>query len=107
MLKYDLHDSLIESVVFNAESKSLEIAIELCNWRQPDYQSGDPEMLCMRIIFEGVEKYELSIDDFEFDSNEILEVTYDDDRPTVLAFLTEQDAETIRIKAKSVWYSFA
>jgi hypothetical protein len=105
MRKYDLHDSLIEEVDYYGDKKSLEIRIELCNWKQSDYKDTDPEMLNMCITFEGVEKYELSVDNYRFNSNEILEVAYDGELITKIVFLTQDDAETIIVLAKSVSYS--
>lgn len=44
MIKYGLHDSLIERVDYFADSDRLEVRIELCNWKQRGYNVSEPEM---------------------------------------------------------------
>lgn len=102
MIKYNLHDSLIEKVNYFSNKKRLEISIKLCNWQQPSYKDSDPEMIEILMVFEEVEKYKLSIDCYEFDSNEILDVVCVDDRTTKVVFLTENDAETLTVTADNL-----
>lgn len=99
MIKYNLHDSLIEKVNYFNNKKRLEISIKLCNWQQPSYKDSDPEMIEILMVFEEVEMFKLSIDCYEFDSNEILDVVCVDDRTTKVVFLTENDAETLTVTA--------
>ena len=102
MIKYDLHDSLIEKVNYFDDKKRLEIDIQLCNWRQPDYKASEPELLRMLMVFEGVKAFELSGKDYDFDSDEILDVIYLDDKTVKIVFLTEQDAGTLTVTAEKV-----
>lgn len=102
MIKYNLHDSLIEKVNYFSNKKRLEISIKLCNWQQPSYKDSDPEMIEILMVFEEVEKYKLSIGCYEFDSNEILDVVCMDDRTTKVVFLTENDAETLTVTADNL-----
>ncbi|MFL0197611.1 hypothetical protein ACJDU8_18870 [Clostridium sp. WILCCON 0269] len=70
---YDLHDSLVEDIQFDADKKRLIIGIELCNWRQKSYKENEPEMLSCKLIFDRVRKYEFDTDYKTFEDNEILE----------------------------------
>lgn len=86
MLKYNFHDSLIEDVNYIPNEAKLEIKIKLCNWMQSDYKDSDPEMLTMHMIFDGVEKFEMSTENYVFNSNEILDVIELDDRTVKIIF---------------------
>ena len=39
MLKYDLHDSLIEQVVYQDVHRRVEMRVKLCNWGQSGYSA--------------------------------------------------------------------
>ncbi|MCM1045530.1 MAG: hypothetical protein NC417_08455 [Candidatus Gastranaerophilales bacterium] len=56
----------------------------------------------MCIIFDGVERYELSLCDYVFCGNEILHVYKMDEHTVKIVFLTDHDVETMVIKAKEV-----
>lgn len=101
-MKYNFHDSLIEKADYLFSEKKVEIIIELCNWQQTDYKDSDPEMLTICMVFDGVEKYEISIENYKFDSNEILDFVELDDRTTKIVFLAENDAATITVVAGTV-----
>ena len=102
MLNYELHDSLIEKILYSPDQKKVEIFVELCNWKQKDYKESEPEMLNMCILFEGVESFQLSNPDYKFDGNEILDVSETEDSTTKFSFLTEDDVETILIIAQKI-----
>ena len=104
MIKYNLHDSLIEKVDYLADNRRVEIRIELCNWQQSGYRDSEPEMLSIDMIFEEVERYELSLENYVFCSDEILNVVELDDQTIKIIFLTENGAEEMIIKAKKVSY---
>ena len=104
MMKYDLHDSLIEKVIYFADERRLEMKIELCNWQQNGYKDSDPEMRNICIAFEGVEKYELSVGNYEFNSDEILDVVEIDNKTIKIVFLTENDAETLIVASEQIKY---
>lgn len=102
MIKYNLHDSLIEKIDYFTADRRVEIQIELCNWQQDGYKDSDPEIIGVYMIFDEVEKYELSLKSYEFCGNEILEVIEMDDNTMKIVFLTDDNAETIIIKAKRI-----
>lgn len=105
MMKYDLHDSLIEKVQYFVDKKRVEIIIELCNWKQNGYKDTEPEMISICITFDEVERYESSIEDYVFCSNEILDVVKVDDQTIKIVFFADSDAEIIIVKAKKVFHT--
>lgn len=86
MIKYNLHDSLIEKIDYFAADRRVEIQIELCNWQQDGYKHSDLEIIGVYMIFDEVEKYELSLKSYEFCGNEILEVIEMDDNTMKIVF---------------------
>lgn len=103
-LKYNLHDSLIEELNYNKDENRLEIKIELCNWKQIEYKDTEPELVDIRIVFDDIQQYEISVSNFIFDSNEILDVLNIDKNTIKIVFMAENDAETIIISAKNIYY---
>jgi hypothetical protein len=73
--KYYLHDSLVEDIRYLQDEKKLKLEIELCNWRQPSYQDGEPEILKLDFIFTDVTKFEMEPETMLFESDEILEIS--------------------------------
>jgi hypothetical protein len=71
--EYDLHDSLIEKIQFNGEKLVLDI--DLCNWRQKNYNSDEDEMKEIKVIFENVQSYHLDSTNDAVDSDSILEIS--------------------------------
>jgi hypothetical protein len=105
MLKLNLHDSLIEDVNYLPDKKRLEIMIELCNWQQSGHKDTDPEILDICLEFEEVERYEISVENHKFCGDEILQVTESENQTITIAFLTNNDVETIVVTAKQVKYT--
>lgn len=54
------------------------------------------------MIFEEVKNFELSIDNYEFNNNEILDVICINDRTTKIMFLTEKDVGTLTVTANKI-----
>ena len=55
--KYYFHDSLINKIDYYKENERLEFTIGLCYWAQEWYKEGDPELMEIRLIFEGINEY--------------------------------------------------
>ena len=53
-IKYNLHDSLIESFRFDPFSKTAFLEIDLCNWMQDGYEENEPESKTITIVFYDV-----------------------------------------------------
>lgn len=103
-LKYNLHDSLIEDVQYIQNEKRIEMKIELCNWMQSGYKDTEPELVGVRILFDEVKHYEISVQNFKFDSNEILDVLDINENTLKIVFMAEKDVETILISSDKVTY---
>lgn len=56
--KYNLHDSFIESLSYNHESRTLVLNIEFAFWMQEFYKEGERENGLIRVCFKGVSKYQ-------------------------------------------------
>lgn len=56
--KYYFHDSMITNVLFDSNSQKLVFTIEFCNWAQEFYKAGEPELLKMELIFNGIKDYD-------------------------------------------------
>ena len=56
--KYYFHDSMITNVLFDSNSQKLVFTIEFCNWAQEFYKAGEPELLRMELIFNGIKDYD-------------------------------------------------
>jgi len=105
MLKYYLHDSSIESVNYHEGQNRVEIKIYLCNWQQPGYVDSEPENSEVTMVFEGVERFEMSDAGYVFDGDEILDATQIDERTLKIVYLTLHDVGTILITADSIAFS--
>ena len=64
--KYYFHDSMITTISYSAETENLTFTIEFCNWAQEWYKEGDPELLKMELIFEGIKEYDGITGDIDY-----------------------------------------
>ncbi len=55
--KYYFHDSMITNVNYSENEQKLEISIDFCNWAQEWYKQGEPEMLKLKLTFDGIKEY--------------------------------------------------
>ncbi len=56
--QFRLHDSGFDSIIFRPADHQLFIALDLCNFEQPNYHKGAPEILRGWLQFEGVSLFE-------------------------------------------------
>ena len=52
--KYNLHDSLLESIVYDKNNKKSTICVDFCYWQQEDYEESIPETGIILIEFDDV-----------------------------------------------------
>ena len=64
--QYYFHDSMITNVSYSAETQRLIFIIEFCNWAQEWYKEGEPELLKMEIVFEGITDYDGIVGDIDY-----------------------------------------
>lgn len=56
--KYNFHDSLVDSIVYDEKSKTVTIVFDFCYWMQPDYKKEEQENGLLRVTFENVVEYD-------------------------------------------------
>ncbi len=64
--KYYMHDSAITHIDYSEKTQCLEMEIDFCYWAQEWYVDGDPELMKMKISFEGVEEYSGPLGDIDY-----------------------------------------
>lgn len=87
----DLHDSMIEQIIYDESAEALLITIDFLSWRQPAYdEATNAESITRVLHFTGVTSYETVPGVSVFRSNEILEVktkdSMDGDHVTFLVY---------------------
>lgn len=79
--RYTLHDSLVDSILYDDVKKELRMTIDFCYWMQDGYDESDPETGIIILTFEGVDAYNGIIG--EIDSFSILDFLYDNKTVTM------------------------
>ena len=100
--QYELHDSLLEFVSYNAEKEELELKINFCYWMQSNYDNLSPETGLVLVKFYDVIEYSGltgNTDDFS-----ILELKLDQDGSIIISVLDDDKNEffSLSFKAKYV-----
>lgn len=70
--KYIWHDSLVENIEYDNESSTVNICVELGNWRQENYMEGEPETLKCILKFTGITSFCYEPQKLSFNDDEIL-----------------------------------
>ncbi len=68
--KYDFHDSLLENLFYNRETKELNLIIDFCNWKQSWYHDNEPETSIISLVFTNVSN--ATIPEYTPNSDEIM-----------------------------------
>ena len=50
--KYNLHDSLLESITYDEIGSRVTLSIDFCYWQQEDYEEGENETGMILVKFE-------------------------------------------------------
>ena len=86
--KYQFHDSMLENIqIF--DNHSVVLVIDVCLWMQDSYQETDPETQIQRFVFDSVTLCEY--DEYDIDSDTILEARTLDDQTLELTVLSDTD----------------
>ena len=105
MATYDLHDSIVESVEYLPNEKKVHIKLELCHWKQANYEESEPEMQEGVLTFTNVGSFQIEPPSFSIDSNEILEVKVQDDNGNIEVIVTgKDDVGKVRIVAQDIYW---
>ena len=100
--RYNLHDSLLESITVSDDGLTAVLIIDFCNWAQDQYKETEPETYLIRVIFSNVETF--VYDDHELNSDTILDAK--SISPTSIEIVTLHDEtneiSVLRISAREV-----
>lgn len=55
--KYYFHDSMITNISYSPDTETLVVLMEFCNWAQDGYTDDEPELLVLKLTFEGISDY--------------------------------------------------
>lgn len=105
-IKFNFHDSIIENIDYIHNKKELKLKIYLCNWKQKDYQNGDPEMIELYLIFHDVKSFETESSKDVYINGEIIEVKQIDSNMLKFIVLSDTDTKNITISAREVSYFY-
>ena len=102
--KYNLHDSLLENITYDETTKKIVLSIDFCYWQQDDYKDDMGETGMIVIEFDEVES--LKYVPYQINSDEIIDISHEDNRITLTVFNDiSNDNIDIIINAKNVTVS--
>lgn len=102
--KYNLHDSLLESITHDETTKKVVLSVDFCYWQQEGYQEDMDETGMIFIEFDEVESFKYV--PYQINSDEIVDISQEDNRITLTVFNDiSNDNIDIIINAKSVTVS--
>lgn len=52
--RFSLHDSVVQQIHLDSQNGTLVFLVELCNYDQPHFLPGDPDMVTRWLLFSGV-----------------------------------------------------
>ncbi len=56
--RYYFHDSCITKIEYSEEKCELTVLMEFCYWAQKWYIKGEPELMELKVTFEGITDYD-------------------------------------------------
>ncbi|RXZ82302.1 hypothetical protein EBB07_11570 [Paenibacillaceae bacterium] len=102
---YDLHDSIVESVEYLLDEKKVLIKLELCQWKQANYDESEPEMQEGVLTFTDVDSFQIEPSSFLINSNEILNVNvHNEDRNIEIILTGTDDIGKVSIIAQDIFW---
>ena len=96
--RYTFHDSLVEMITYNQDSRTLTLTIDFCYWMQEGYIASTPENGLVKLTFLEVDSYDCLTGNL--DSYSILRVTYQDNN-TFISILDDFNNDYYPIKIPS------
>ena len=100
--KYNLHDSMIESLTVENHGSNIRMVIDFAFWMQEDYRKGHPETGFLAVSFQNVTEYDCP-DQLPLEEISILEAHVQNDSIIIVLLndITNECCE-IRIKANEI-----
>lgn len=98
---YEFHDSTITHWLYREDRSILELHLTFCAWMQKNYQYGDPKIVPVTLIFQGV--LDLNEASNNIQNSDILEIHCLDEQWIEFILLTEEhECIVLKFKADSV-----
>ena len=97
--KYNLHDSLMEDIKYDSNSKTIKFIVDFCYWQQDDYREEMPETGLIIIEFSG--NVELSYIPYHINSDEIIRVFLSESNTLHLIVFNDLSEESHEIIVKA------
>lgn len=82
--RFNLHDSLLENVIYDKTAKKVTLSIDFCYWQQDGYQDDMDETGMILVEFDEV--IELKYAPYQINSDEIVAISEKDDEITLTVF---------------------
>ena len=96
--RYNLHDSFIEHVEYDEQSKEVILRIHCALWMQQDYIDGTPETGILTVTFRGVTSYSCNTDEPDGEFVGILRTTVNEDNTFEMVLLDEATNEIYEMR---------
>lgn len=104
-MTYDLHDSVVENIEYLISEKKVLITLELCQWKQFNYDEAESEMQEGVLSFTDVELFVIEPFSFLINSSEILKTKiYPENRIIEIILLGEHDVGKVNLIAQDVYW---
>jgi hypothetical protein len=102
---FDLHDSVVENIEYLLNENKVQIRLDLCQWKQANYDESESEMQAGILTFTDVGSFQIEPLKFMINSNEILEVKVQDDKGNIEIILAgNDDVGKVCIVAQDVYW---
>ncbi|KAA9002079.1 hypothetical protein F4V43_13540 [Paenibacillus spiritus] len=100
-----MHDNIVEDIEYLLNENKVQIKLDLCQWKQANYDESEPEMQAGVLTFTDVGSFQIEPPKFMINSNEILEVKVQDDKGNIEIILAgNDDVGKVCIVAQDVYW---
>lgn len=87
------------------DEKKVVIKLELCQWKQSNYDESEPEMQEGVLSFIDVGSFKIDPPSFLIDSNEILDVkVHDENKSVEIILMGTDDVGKVSIVAQDIYW---
>ena len=99
--RFNLHDSLLEKLVYNKSKNNVELFFDFCYCQQDDYEEDMDETGMILVEFDGVIEFKYA--PHEINSDEIVGISHKDNEIILTVFNDiSNDSIDIKISANNV-----
>ncbi|SEO13685.1 hypothetical protein [Paenibacillus sp. OV219] len=102
---FDLHDSIVESVEYLLNENKVLIKLELCRWKQANFDEFESEMQEGVLTFTDVDSFQIEPPSFLLNSNEVLDIKVHHESRSIEIILTgTDDVGKVSVIAKDIFW---